>query len=584
MLMMLDYVVEWLTAAAEGLPASFGPSDLPCPAAVCEAWSQLRAALRDRGVHGGRGLCAWLVREGVETSVSPGAYLNRWTQEFVLQTAAASHPGVGALDGIYAAVTLHLARNPQRLGAGSLTRALGQGRRGPRDSQPQPPTPPPLTTQPGQGTRVASLWSLPPATWEAWSRIAANYEQWVQASVPTFRSVPACLQQRLAQTTQSIVEAIYAAPDEGAAERALLLLLGHHRLLLGAPVRQRVPGRPGGRAERQALNQERTSLIQDRLDCFEQGRWACLIEEVAALAAAAPAAAAASQPGEDEAAACAAAAALQLARAGEYRRAVQRLLSSGLAQGSVDELADALQAKFLRGNFPQAQPLDCPFLAPRRARPALLPLESFAQALRRAPRKTGAGASGSRLEFWQVLLQHPNALHEVHRLAEDLAHGCIPGGRLGQGASAFLLGSLTPLAKPAACGPSRCQGCWLKLLPASSRLASPKHSSPSSAPWAFQGGPRSPTRRPQLLQPCTLTTSFSSSTRPMPTTPSGAQLALARPPKTCPSLPAFGASATAAARGRPVTFFGAMGSAAECSRTRALTREMAWLLPCSLSE
>ena len=43
---------------------------------------------------------------------------------------------------------------------------------------------------------------------------------------------------------------------------------------------------------------------------------------------------------------------LQLVRAQEYRRAMQRLTSSGLADGAPADLAQALQEKFYRGAFP----------------------------------------------------------------------------------------------------------------------------------------------------------------------------------------------------------------------------------------
>ena len=56
--------------------------------------------------------------------------------------------------------------------------------------------------------------------------------------------------------------------------------------------------------------------------------------------------------------------------------------------------------------------------------------------------------SACRLEHWQVLLQDAVALRSLHRVLEDVAHGCVPGGRLGLPATAFLLDGLTPLAKP----------------------------------------------------------------------------------------------------------------------------------------
>eukprot|EP00973_Karenia_brevis_P029165 4023152-Karenia_brevis.AAC.1 len=49
---------------------------------------------------------------------------------------------------------------------------------------------------------------------------------------------------------------------------------------------------------------------------------------------------------------------LQLVRNGELRKAMQRLCSAGLAQGSAEELAAALQNKFICGECPQAEARD----------------------------------------------------------------------------------------------------------------------------------------------------------------------------------------------------------------------------------
>ena len=59
---------------------------------------------------------------------------------------------------------------------------------------------------------------------------------------------------------------------------------------------------------------------------------------------------------------------LQLIRAGEYRRAMQRPASGGLAEGTPEELRDALQGKFYQEPYPQAAPADREF-DPRASRP-----------------------------------------------------------------------------------------------------------------------------------------------------------------------------------------------------------------------
>ena len=102
----------------------------------------------------------------------------------------------------------------------------------------------------------------------------------------------------------------------------------------------------------------------------------------------------------------------------------------------------------MQGALPQAEATEAPF--ERRAQAPqdfLVTKKSFTTALRTCPRKSGAGASGSRLEHWQVLLSNDQALSTVHRVLNDLARGSVPGGRLGCAGAGFLLGLLTPLAK-----------------------------------------------------------------------------------------------------------------------------------------
>ena len=136
---------------------------------------------------------------------------------------------------------------------------------------------------------------------------------------------------------------------------------------------------------------------------------------------------------------------LQLVRAGELRRAMQRLTLPGLASGTVSQLLQALRSKFLFGaSCPQATPVDTLFasdLAP------LLEEAALHEVVARAPRKSGPGVSGSRFEHWQVLLGDDEAFHSFWLVVNALAHGAVPGGRLGPAAVAFLLGNLTPLRK-----------------------------------------------------------------------------------------------------------------------------------------
>ena len=124
---------------------------------------------------------------------------------------------------------------------------------------------------------------------------------------------------------------------------------------------------------------------------------------------------------------------------------MQRLTSPGLATGTASQLLQALRSKFRFGaSLPQATPVDvafCPEL------PTLLDEDTLRKVLARAPRKSGPGVSGGRYEHWQVLLGDEDAFHSFYLVVNALAHGAVPGGRLGAAAVGLLLGNLTPLRK-----------------------------------------------------------------------------------------------------------------------------------------
>ena len=205
------------------------------------------------------------------------------------------------------------------------------------EQQPPPMLSPGSHQQPQHGLRQ-NLWAHREA-WSAWRGIALNYSDWVAPYVPLLRRIPPALHERLAAVTQRIAEAIYIASTDSDAEDAFLLLLGHHRLLLGAPMRRRQGSRerhiPRPRAARWELQAEQYELVAERLELFESGNWQALLDEVAQLAAAAPPIVQESAPADAEEAwdlelGCV----LQLIRAGECRRAVQRLTSLGVTPGN----------------------------------------------------------------------------------------------------------------------------------------------------------------------------------------------------------------------------------------------------------
>ena len=274
-----------------------------------------------------------------------------------------------------------------------------------------------------------------------------DFVRWVRSDAPTLRQVPAALHSRFARVTQLLAEAIFAAPSEDAALDAFLLFLGHHKLLLTAPL-ETLPARVRPRAQRHHRGEEQFALVASRLDLFESGQWATLLDEVRSRVHAAPRLRRASAPtSQQQQSDRQLAGVLQLVRSQQYRQAMQRLSADGVADGSPAEVAAALQGKFLQGRFSQAEPLDIPW-DPRPGGEPLLDPRLWLEALRSAPRRSGAGASGSRLEHWQVVLCDERAENALFKVADTIARGCVPGGRLGSAACSFLLGALTPLRKP----------------------------------------------------------------------------------------------------------------------------------------
>ena len=274
-----------------------------------------------------------------------------------------------------------------------------------------------------------------------------DFVRWVRSDVPTLRQVPPGLHIRFARITRLLCDAIFAAPSEEAALEAFLLFLAHHKLLLAAPL-ETLPARLRPRAQRLGRGEQQHALVARRLDRFELGQWALLLDDITERVHTTPRRRRASAPtSQQQRADRDLAGILQLVRSQEYRRAMQRLSSDGVVDGVPTEVAAALQEKFLEGDFPQAQGHDIlwdPLPPPE----PLLDNKIWLASLRGAPRKSGAGASGSRLEHWQVVLCDDRASEAVFRVADTIARGCLPGGRLGSAACAFLLGALTPLRKP----------------------------------------------------------------------------------------------------------------------------------------
>ena len=270
-----------------------------------------------------------------------------------------------------------------------------------------------------------------------------DYVGWVSSPVLTFRRVPPHLARRLAHTTKRLCVAVFSARTVEESVSAFLLLLAHHRLLLAAPVQQEQSGKHTrkGKHSRWDRQNQQAALVRRRLALFESGQWDVLLSELPLYSTGQNS----SVTDKDTEELLTLRRVLQLVRAGELRRAMQRLTSPGLALGTPSQLLQALRSKFLLGtDCPQGTPLDVVF---SRDLPTLLEKKALRQTLSRAPRKSGPGVSGSRFEHWQVLLGDDEAFDAFYQVVNALASGAVPGGRLGPAAVAFLLGNLTPLRK-----------------------------------------------------------------------------------------------------------------------------------------
>ena len=181
---------------------------------------------------------------------------------------------------------------------------------------------------------------------------------------------------------------------------------------------------------------EQMELVSRRLDLFAAGQWNDVLAECAAIAADAPRITAASAPSsEDEAADLRIGRVLQLIRAGKFRRAVHMLTSLGLATGDAETVAEPLREYFQAGLYPHPDGHDVQCILHRRHAP-LLDIECVEQALRQAPSKSGAGATGSRFEvyFQTVTLPRLSIVywtiwHPARSLGngwvEHLSHSCL---------------------------------------------------------------------------------------------------------------------------------------------------------------
>ncbi len=179
------------------------------------------------------------------------------------------------------------------------------------------------------------------------------------------------------------------------------------------------------------------SLLQERLHDFQAGRWDTLFESARKMAPR-PIPPDVPVSGNDErkwTRAC------LLASLGELRRAMQCLLSLGLAPGAPGQLAAALRT-LLRCS---ADPSHTAVPTPASDQPLQLNPKIFRKALLRGGRGSAPGPSGWRYEHLRTVLQLPGSGQGILRVSQLLVSSSVPPDIV------ELLGaaSLTPLAKPA---------------------------------------------------------------------------------------------------------------------------------------
>ena len=182
-------------------------------------------------------------------------------------------------------------------------------------------------------------------------------DEWVALDVRTFRRVPPGLHARFAAVSESICSAIYSATTLREAELAFLLFLCHHRLLLAAVVPEVVTGPKRRRTkwDRRQRDKDIHQVVARRLALFETGRWTELLEVVQENSEAWGRFGGSPGSGSDTEGRKLASV-VALARARQFRKAVQRLLSLGVLQGPAEEVVAKLRSKFFSGQFPQAEP------------------------------------------------------------------------------------------------------------------------------------------------------------------------------------------------------------------------------------
>ena len=278
-------VLQWLQQACGVLSAPVQVGDVAYHGAdaIMRAWQALSDAMRRWDVMSRSQLVAWLEREGLG-SVRASHYFGQVIQEYVLNRASETHSEVLVLEAVLIQIALALGRRADILTAlpgvcrPTTSQAMGGSCSAGVPEERGPASPSDTASPVPRGHLPRDVWHLTGAcTWPAWQLVADNFLEWLAPYVPTLRAVPASLHDRFARVTHTICQAIYSAQTEEDAQRAFLLLLGHHRLLLWAPVRTRPRAGMRSREARWDQLAAQREFIEVRLELFERGDWANLL-------------------------------------------------------------------------------------------------------------------------------------------------------------------------------------------------------------------------------------------------------------------------------------------------------------------
>ena len=174
----------------------------------------------------------------------------------------------------------------------------------------------------------------------------------------------------------------------------------------------------------------------DRPSRAGRGDWAGLLQEAQEQAAAAAARRASARPTEDLTGPALAGEVIRRVGLGELGRASQ-LLTQAKVAAPTPEVREELRGLLVTLAHERGLLAADPDAAEE------VPARTLAKELRKAPRSSGPGPSGSRFTHWQTCQHSPGAMAALGKVVDRIASGQVPPGA----AAGLALTTLTPLRK-----------------------------------------------------------------------------------------------------------------------------------------